>query len=511
VDTLVNAASFVDEDAQRAAVVQVLDVSERKRFEGQLEYLADHDALSGLFNRRRFEQELKRELARARRYASRGAVLTLDLDGFKFVNDSFGHAAGDELITSVAGTMSRALRESDIVARTAGDEFAIILPEADEQAALVAGEKLLTAIHREATILRGSHHAKVTASIGLTLFEGPDQLLVEDVLIEADIAMYDAKAAGKNRICVYKREQHRRELIVSGQGWAERLREAVEEERFVLYAQPIVPVCSSGIPSFELLLRMPDDHGDLIPPGAFLYHAERFDLIQPIDYWVMAQAVQLLHEYHSHGRDISLAINVSAKTLNAGVIAERLAGLLEKWPIPEGRLVLEVTETVAISNIKRARDLALHLRRLGCRLALDDFGAGFATFYYLKHLEFDIVKIDGEFIKRLPESRTDQLVVRAVVDIARGLGIETIAEFVQDGETLALLRDLGVGSAQGYHTGRPGSLDAILPPLEPASATDRKLPSPGAPVPQLLRTTTGVEAVDRERVESIQRGLEASG
>jgi diguanylate cyclase (GGDEF)-like protein len=392
-------------------------------------------------------------------------VLALDLDGFKFVNDLFGHAAGDELITSVAATMGRALRESDIVARTGGDEFAIILPEADEHAALVVGEKLLTSIHREATILRGTRHAELTASIGLTLFEGREELLVEDVISEADIAMYDAKKAGKNRICVYKRDDHRRELIVSRQAWAERLREAVEDEGFVLYAQPIVPVSSNTIPSFELLLRMPDEHGDLIPPGAFLYHAERFDLIQPIDYWVMSQAVKLLHDYHSQGCDISLAINVSAKTLNAGAIAERLGALLEEWPIPEGRLVLELTETVAISNINRARDLAIQLRALGCRLALDDFGAGFATFYYLKHLEFDIVKIDGEFIKRLPESRTDQLVVRAVVDIARGLGIETIAEFVQDDETLALLLDLGVGSAQGYHTGRPGPLDAVLPPL----------------------------------------------
>jgi diguanylate cyclase (GGDEF)-like protein/PAS domain S-box-containing protein len=511
VDTLVNAASFVDEDAQRVAIIQVLDISERKRFEGQLAHLADHDALSGLFNRRRFEEELKRELIRARRYAARGAVLALDLDGFKLVNDSFGHAAGDELVTSVASTMRRVLRASDILARTGGDEFAIILPEADESAALVVGEKLLTAIHREVTVLRGSRHAKVTASIGVTLFESRDQLQVEDVVIEADIAMYDAKEAGKNRICVYKRDERRRELIVSRQGWAERLRQAVDEERFVLYAQPIVPVCSKGIPSFELLIRMPDDNGDLIPPGAFLYHAERFDLIQPIDDWVMTRAVRLLHEYHSQGRDISLAINVSAKTLNEGAIADRLAVLLGKWPIPEGLLVLEVTETVAISNINRARDLARHLRQLGCRLALDDFGAGFATFYYLKHLEFDIVKIDGEFIKRLPESSTDQLVVRAVVDIARGLGIETIAEFVQDDETLALLRELGVGCAQGYHTGRPGPLDAILPRLDPPAAARQPL-SPGVAALQLPRSTTDAMAVgrgDKQPMESIPHGAEA--
>jgi EAL domain-containing protein (putative c-di-GMP-specific phosphodiesterase class I) len=278
--------------------------------------------------------------------------------------------------------------------------------------------------------------------------------------------MYDAKSAGKNRVCVYNRDEQRRERITARQNWMQRLQQAIEEERFVLYAQPIVPVCSGGVPRFELLLRMLDEHGDLIPPGAFLYYAERFDLIQPIDYWVMTQAVQMLHDYHSQGIDISLAINVSGKTLNKGAIGEHLRQLLETHEIPEGRLVIEVTETAAIANIQRARELARYLRELGCRLALDDFGAGFATFYYLKHLEFDYIKIDGEFIKHLPDTYADQLVVRAVVDIARGLGADTIAEFVQDDETLALLRELGVGYSQGYHTGRPGPLEAILPPLQ---------------------------------------------
>jgi diguanylate cyclase (GGDEF)-like protein/PAS domain S-box-containing protein len=462
---LATAASYLDEDARRVAIIQVLDISERKRFEGQLAYLADHDMLTGLFNRRRFEQELDRELIRGRRYDGRGAVLALDLDGFKFVNDSLGHAAGDELVASLAGTMRRTLRDSDIVARTGGDEFAVILPESDEQAALLTAERLLSAISREGIMLRGTRHAQVTTSIGLTLFEGED-LPAEDLLVEADIAMYDAKSAGKNRVCVYNRDEQRRERITARQNWMQRLQQAIEEERFVLYAQPIVPVCSGGVPRFELLLRMPDEHGDLIPPGAFLYYAERFDLIQPIDYWVMTQAVQMLHDYHSQGIDISLAINVSGKTLNKGAIGEHLRQLLETHEIPEGRLVIEVTETAAIANIQRARELARYLRELGCRLALDDFGAGFATFYYLKHLEFDYIKIDGEFIKHLPDTYADQLVVRAVVDIARGLGADTIAEFVQDDETLALLRELGVGYSQGYHTGRPGPLEAILPPLQ---------------------------------------------
>jgi EAL domain-containing protein (putative c-di-GMP-specific phosphodiesterase class I) len=186
-------------------------------------------------------------------------------------------------------------------------------------------------------------------------------------------------------------------------------------------------------------------------------------LIQPIDFRVMSQAAEILHEYHARGRDVSLAINVSGKTLNTGAVGEHLRQLMQRYEFPEGRLVVELTETAAIASVELARELARNLRSLGCRLALDDFGAGLATLSYLKHLDFDDIKIDGEFIERLPETHADQVVVHAVVDIARGLGTDTIAEFVQDDETLSLLREFGVGYAQGHHTGRPGPLAATLP------------------------------------------------
>ncbi|MEA2273663.1 MAG: hypothetical protein QOI98_2371 [Solirubrobacteraceae bacterium] len=462
---LVTAASFLDEHARRVAITQVLDISERKRFEGRLQHAVDHDPLTGLYNRRRFNEELAREVMRARLYRGQGAVLALDLDGFKSLNNSLGHATGDALIARLAGTIRSALRESDIIGRTGGDEFTIALPEAGEQAALVVGEKLLAAIRRDGSAVRDNRHAQVTTSIGITVFQGCDLATADDLIVEAEIAMYDAKAAGRDRSRVYVRDEHRRERIAARQEGLHYLRRAVNEDSFVLHAQPIVPVCSNGPPRFELLLRMLDDHGGLVSPGAFLPNAERFNLIQQIDRWVMTQAVQLLHEYHSQGQDIALAINLSVNTLNEGTIADHLRQLLERWPIPQGRLIVEVSETMAIASIGQVRVLARDLRKLGCQIALDDFGAGFATFYYLKHLEFDYIKIDGEFIRRLPETVADQLVVRAVVQVARGLGADTVAEYVQDDETVALLRDFGVGYAQGYHTGRPGSLEAVLPPL----------------------------------------------
>ncbi len=465
ISTLITDAVISDPDHGQVLIEQALDISERKRFEGKLRYLADHDALTGLFNRRRFEEELTRALAHARRYGGGGAVMALDLDGFKYVNDTLGHAMGDSLVTRLASTLQRSLRETDVVARTGGDEFAVILPGASERDAGLVAEKLLSDIRRTGTMVDGERHAQVTTSIGITLFAAAEELLSEDLLVEADIAMYDAKHAGKDRYAVYRRGEQRRERIAARQDWLSRLRQCVEDERFVLWAQPIVPICSNGIPRYELLLRMPTDDGDMISPGAFLYNAERFGMVEEIDLWVLEQAAKLLAAHQRAGTDLALSVNMSPKTLNTGRPVKHLERLLSEHDVPPGRLVVEITETAAISNMELARELARGLRELDARIALDDFGAGFATFYYLKHLEFDYVKIDGEFIRHLPDNRADQLVVKSVVDIARGLGADTIAEFVQDDRTIELLRGFQVGYAQGYHTGRPGPIEAVLPRL----------------------------------------------
>ena len=442
-------------------LAQMHDITERKRFEGQLQYLADHDALTGMFNRRRFEHELERELARARRYGTGGAVLAIDLDHFKYVNDTHGHSVGDELITRVGVVFKRRLRATDMIARIGGDEFSVILPGAEEAEAVAVANSLLSALREGASASGGIARPRwVTASIGIALF-GAHATSGEDVLVEADIAMYDAKEAGRDRFKVYDSSQGRQERMQARLTWAERIRAALAENRFVLNAQPIRALGDDPVPRYELLIRMLGDGDDLIPPGTFLYVGERFDLIQEIDRWVLRRAVGILAGQRQAGHEIHLSVNLSAKSLADPELPAFVAQTLGEAGIDGRGLCVEITETAAIVNLDRAKEISQLLAELGCEVALDDFGAGFASFYYLKHMAFDYVKIDGEFIRHVVDNHVNQLVVQSVVDIARGLGKRTIAEFVGDAESVELLKRYGVDYVQGYYIARPQSLEIL--------------------------------------------------
>ncbi len=466
--TLISSTPLPEPDgaAPRAAISQILDISERKRFESQLRHLADHDALTGLYNRHRFESELERVTSEAQRYDRGAALLIMDLDGFKDVNDRFGHPAGDELVRRVGALLRETVRTSDVVARLGGDEFAVVLPEAGREEAELLADRILDAVRERGRITVEQRHARITASIGVTAFSGATGLTGPELIVEADAAMYEAKALGRNRRVSCERSRQRPALASTRHSWLERLRAAIEGDRFVLHAQPIRGLSAQEPAHYELLLRLRDDDGGLIPPSAFLSNAERFNMMGEIDRWVLGRAVRLLETYRRAGHDLGLSVNLSGHTMNDVELPLELAELLARHPIAPGRLIIEVTETAAIVNIDRARELASALRALGCRFALDDFGAGFSSFYYLKHLVFDYLKIDGEFIRQLARTPTDQLVVRAVVDIARGLDTRTVAEFVGDAATVTLLRSLGIDYGQGYHLGRPGPLHDVLPQLD---------------------------------------------
>jgi len=441
---------------------QIQDVSERVRYEAQLQHMADHDPLTGLLNRRSFERELNEHITQVQRYGPEGAALVLDIDRFKHINDTLGHNVGDELIVKVAQTLRTRLRDSDVLARLGGDEFAILLPRGGAAEADRVADAVLGAVRAQSVLTAAGRRRPITASIGIALFSDSERLSAEDVLVNADLAMYDAKEAGRDRAATYSSQERGASRMKARITWAERIREALEEDRFTLYAQPIVKLADGEVRQHELLLRMIDERGEVIPPAAFLAVAERFDLMQDIDRWVVARAIRLLAEQTEAGQDVAFEVNISGSSTGDPELLMLIERELAETGVDPVNLVLEVTETTAVANIPRAQQFAARLAELGCRFALDDFGAGFGSFYYLKHLPFDLLKIDGEFVRSCTTSTTDQLLIRAAVDIARGLGKKTIAEYVGDEPTVELLRKLGVDYAQGFHIGRPGPLAARL-------------------------------------------------
>ena len=436
-------------------LAQVVDVTERRQAEERLEFLADHDPLTGLLNRRRFRQELDRQVAHTQRYGNPATLLMLDLDHFKHVNDTLGHAVGDELICRLASAMRHRLRTTDIVARLGGDEFAMLLAETDSERATAVARDLLDIVKRHGVVADGDRAIQVTASIGVAPIDPRRQQTAEELLIDADVAMYDAKDHGRATLAVRDHADGRAQRLHDGVAWADRIRCALANDGFVLYQQPILDLRSGEVARHEILLRMVGENGEHIAPGVFLYVAERFDLIADIDVWVVGRSLELIAEHAAQGRRLDLEVNLSGASITNPRVVEAIEAGLQRTGIDPSCVTFEITETVAIANIDQARRLAERLSALGCRFALDDFGAGFGSFYYLKHLPFDTLKIDGEFVRGLSSSPRDQLLVRSMARLAAELGSETVAEFVGDEETKSLLGEYGIDFAQGYLVGRP--------------------------------------------------------
>jgi len=434
-------------------VIVLHDASEARRHAAQLSYQATHDDLTDILNRREFERRL-RELLAALRQGSGGehAVLYLDLDRFKIINDTSGHAAGDELIKQVSQLLQATLRERDIVGRLGGDEFGIMLTQCSHEDALKVAEKVRKAVV-DLHFAWGVRSYRIGVSIGLVLLDSRSSSLKE-VMKAADAACYMAKEKGRNRIHLYSDDDAELSVRQTEMEAVSRIRAALENDRFCLHLQTIAPL-RGGRAHAEVLVRMLDEQGGLVPPMAFIPAAERYDLMPLLDRWVIRHAFEALAQQPP---GTSWAINLSG----ASVCDE---GLLE-FVLEQRRLTgvaledvcFEITETVAVANLAQAATLIQDLQAQGARFALDDFGAGMSSFAYLKHLPVDYVKIDGSFIKGILHNPTERAMVESINQIAHVMGKQTIAEFVEDDAVLACLRAMGVDFAQGYGVGRPEPL-----------------------------------------------------
>jgi diguanylate cyclase (GGDEF)-like protein len=445
------------------AVLGKLAAEDRRVVEGALEkaektaadlrYLADHDSLTGLLNRRCFRAKLDRYVSFSARYGGQGAVMTIDIDGLKEVNDRLGHQSGDNLIRRVAEILRERVRTTDIVARLSGDEFAVLMPQTDTGGALQLGEDL------RAEVAEGfgteSDLGMATISVGISMFGGEHDAGSEAVLVAADQAMYRAKKEGRDRIALFDGPDSRRGMPRRGQTTSARIRDALTQDRLRLATQPIRSLASGGIERYELLLRMTSESGELLPAASFIDVAERSGMVQELDRWVVARALELLAERERAGEPVSLHVNLSGASLTDVSVLEFIERRLDEGDADPGRCTFEITKTARVDDYETAASFADRLTEFGCEVAIDDYGAGFSPFHHLKRIPFDVIKIDGAFVRDMPRNDADQLTVKAIVEIARGLGKRTIAEFVQDDETTRMLREYGVDMAQGFHLGRP--------------------------------------------------------
>jgi diguanylate cyclase (GGDEF)-like protein len=431
-----------------------------ERTEAELRYIADHDSLTGLLDRRRFRAELDQFVSFSARYGGQGAVMIIDIDGLKGINDSLGHHAGDNLIRHIAAIMRERVRTTDIVARLSGDEFAVLMPQTDTDGALQLGEDLRAQVAEGATT--GLDIESATISVGITMFGGERGVGAEAVLVAADQAMYRAKEGGRNQIALFQDPNEPQRLQLRRQTTSARIRDALTHDRLSLHTQPICDLASGGIERYELLLRMMGDNGELLPAASFIEAAERSGMVQELDRWVVVQALELLTAREKLGSPVSLHVNISGASVADLSVLEFIERRLDEGDADPARCTFEITETARGHNYEAAAGFADRLTEFGCQVAIDDYGAGFGPFHYLKSIPFDLIKIDGSFVRDMPNSDADQLTVKAIVSVARGLGKTTIAEYVQDDVTIQMLREYGVDMAQGYHLGRPVAVAEAL-------------------------------------------------
>ena len=428
------------------------DVTRERQTAAQLVYLAERDALTGLYNRHRFNEEMGRMIALAERGGTRLALLYFDLDEFKYINDTFGHRAGDAMLIRVAGDIASVVRRNEILSRLGGDEFAVLVPNATDNVLQVLAERIVRSIALIKFEFEGQS-LQLTTSLGVAVF--PEHAHTAGELIaHADSAMYQAKDAGKNAWRTYRHDLDDSRAMVTRLSWNDRIAHALENDLLLLHFQGVFDTADNSLTHCEVLVRMhdPDHPGELLMPGQFIPYAEKSGRILDIDRWVIKKSVELLAQADMP----SLAINISGRSFDEPNLPQFIADQLKRCAVAPRRLLVELTETSAVSDLHDARRFIEALHATGCRVCLDDFGTGFSSFAYLKHLKADAIKIDGLFIRDLPNDFDNQIFVKGILAVAHGMRKQTIAECVEDAETLAMLKSFGVDAVQGFYLEWPG-------------------------------------------------------
>ncbi len=436
------------------------DISEQRQLTELLSYQASHDTLTELFNRREFERHVQRALHAVAQGAPSCALLYIDLDQFKLINDTSGHLAGDQLLSQLALAMAEQLRGGDILARLGGDEFGILAHDARPDGALALAERLRARIEGYIYVWEQRSYT-ISASVGVVMIDRAGMTLRE-VLSQADTACYMAKDHGRNRIHFFSEQDDETIRRRGEMEWANRLRWVIEEQRLLLDYQEVQPLqppvagAQAEDPHIELLLRLRDEDGRVVMPGAFLPAAERYGLIAQLDRWVVEQAISHFDQLHGSGRAPGrCSLNLSAATLEDDSLADYVLGLIEQHGVAPARLCFEITETEAVRNLARAVRFFERLRAVGCQVALDDFGAGMSSFGYLKNLPVDVIKIDGSFIRDLETDPMSRSIVDAITEIGHQRGLDVVAEWVASDGIVEILRKLGVDYGQGFALHRP--------------------------------------------------------
>jgi diguanylate cyclase (GGDEF)-like protein len=431
------------------------ELAERKVMEARLQYLVAHDDLTGLSNRRRLEQALDHAIHEAQENHHSSALFYIDLDQFKVVNDLEGHVVGDRLLVSIANRLRREIGTKDLLARISSDEYAILIEQIEEQSAFEKAQslrKLLDDFHYHVD----DREYHIGASIGVALIRADEPVTTSEVLARADQACYVAKTHGRNMVHMYSQEDTEMHTLRSAVYWVPLIRDALANNKFKLFFQPVLSLNSNEVTHYEALIRMVGEKGEFVTPDNFIPVAERMGLIHDIDLWVVGHAIDVLKNLPADKSHISLNINLSSYAFQDPELLPLVRDKLATTGVAAERLTFEITETAAVANFAQTREMVRQLRALGCRFALDDFGAGFNSFNYVKQFPVDYLKIDGTFITNLVNDVIDQTLVKSMVEIARTMQKQIIAEFVESKEILELLRQYGVDYAQGYYIGVPG-------------------------------------------------------